>query len=49
VGHITLLENCRHYGSKLVLGLNTDASISRLKGLSRPIVGERERARVMPR
>ena len=47
VGHITLLEDCRRFGSKLVLGLNTDGSISRLKGPSRPIVGERERARVM--
>jgi D-beta-D-heptose 7-phosphate kinase/D-beta-D-heptose 1-phosphate adenosyltransferase len=47
VGHIALLEDCRRFGSKLVLGLNTDHSISRLKGPSRPIVGERERARVM--
>ncbi len=47
VGHITLLEDCRRFGSKLVLGLNTDASVSRLKGPHRPIVGERERARVM--
>jgi len=47
VGHITLLEDCRRFGSKLVLGLNSDASISRLKGPSRPIVGERERSRVM--
>ena len=47
VGHITLLEKCREFGSKLVLGLNTDASVSRLKGPSRPIVGERERATVM--
>ena len=47
VGHITLLEDCRRFGSKLVLGLNTDASVSRLKGPSRPIVGERERVRVM--
>jgi D-beta-D-heptose 7-phosphate kinase/D-beta-D-heptose 1-phosphate adenosyltransferase len=47
VGHITLLEDCRRFGSKLVLGLNADASICRLKGPSRPIVGERERARVM--
>jgi len=47
IGHITLLEDCRRFGSKLVLGLNTDASVSRLKGPSRPIVGERERARVM--
>ena len=47
VGHITLLEDCRRFGSKLVLGLNADSSVSRLKGPSRPIVGERERARVM--
>jgi D-beta-D-heptose 7-phosphate kinase / D-beta-D-heptose 1-phosphate adenosyltransferase len=47
LGHITLLESCRRFGSKLVLGLNTDASVSRLKGPTRPLVGERERARVM--
>jgi len=47
VGHVTLLEDCRKFGSKLVLGLNTDASVQRLKGPSRPVVGERERARVM--
>ena len=47
VGHITLLEDCRRFGSKLVLGLNTDTSVSRLKGPMRPIVGENERARVM--
>jgi len=47
VGHITLLEDCRRYGSKLVLGLNSDASVCRLKGPTRPIVGEQERARVM--
>ncbi len=47
VGHITLLEDCRRFGSKLVLGLNADASVCRLKGPSRPIVSERERARVM--
>lgn len=47
VGHIALLEECRRFGSKLVLGLNTDASITRLKGPTRPIVGQMERARVM--
>ena len=47
VGHITLLEDCRRFGSKLVLGLNSDSSVSDLKGPSRPIVGENERARVM--
>ena len=47
VGHITLLEECRRFGSKLILGLNADSSVSRLKGPSRPLVSERERARVM--
>ncbi len=47
VGHITLLEQCRRFGSKLVLGLNADESVCRLKGPTRPIVSERERARVM--
>jgi D-beta-D-heptose 7-phosphate kinase/D-beta-D-heptose 1-phosphate adenosyltransferase len=47
IGHVTLLEDCRTFGSKLVLGLNTDAGVRRLKGPSRPVVGERERARVM--
>ena len=47
VGHITLLEDCRRFGSKLILGLNADSSVSRLKGPLRPIVAERERARVM--
>jgi D-beta-D-heptose 7-phosphate kinase/D-beta-D-heptose 1-phosphate adenosyltransferase len=41
------MEECRRFGSKLVLGLNTDASVQRLKGPTRPVVGERERARVM--
>jgi D-beta-D-heptose 7-phosphate kinase/D-beta-D-heptose 1-phosphate adenosyltransferase len=47
VGHITLLEDCRRFGSKLILGLNSDASVARLKGPTRPIVSERERAKVM--
>ena len=47
VGHVTLLEKCHHFGSKLVLGLNSDAGVRRLKGSSRPVIGERERARVM--
>ncbi len=47
VGHISLLEECHKFGSKVVLGLNADSSICRLKGPSRPIVGENERMRVM--
>jgi D-beta-D-heptose 7-phosphate kinase/D-beta-D-heptose 1-phosphate adenosyltransferase len=47
IGHITLLEDCRRFGSKLVVAMNTDRSVSCLKGPLRPIVGENERTRVM--
>ena len=47
IGHITLLEDCRRFGSKLVVGMNTDRSVSALKGPTRPITGEKERTRVM--
>jgi D-beta-D-heptose 7-phosphate kinase / D-beta-D-heptose 1-phosphate adenosyltransferase len=47
VGHITLLEQCREFGDKVIIGLNSDASVSRLKGPTRPLVGEKERARVL--
>ncbi len=47
VGHITLLEQCRDFGDKVVIGLNSDASVKGLKGPTRPVVGENERARVL--
>ena len=47
IGHITLLEEARRFGDRLVVGLNSDSSVRALKGPSRPIVGERERARVL--
>jgi D-glycero-beta-D-manno-heptose 1-phosphate adenylyltransferase len=47
LGHIDYLEKARHLGDKLVLGLNTDASVSRLKGESRPVINEYARARMM--
>jgi rfaE bifunctional protein nucleotidyltransferase chain/domain len=43
-GHIRLLESARSLGDVLILALNTDASVARLKGPSRPLLGERERA-----
>jgi D-glycero-beta-D-manno-heptose 1-phosphate adenylyltransferase len=45
-GHIRLLEQARSLGDELVLGLNSDASVRRSKGPSRPILDERERAGV---
>jgi D-beta-D-heptose 7-phosphate kinase / D-beta-D-heptose 1-phosphate adenosyltransferase len=47
VGHITLLEQCREFGDKIVVGINSDASVRGLKGPTRPVVGEKERARVL--
>jgi D-beta-D-heptose 7-phosphate kinase/D-beta-D-heptose 1-phosphate adenosyltransferase len=47
VGHIALLEDARRMGDRLVIGLNSDASVCRLKGPTRPIAGERERARIL--
>ncbi len=47
LGHIDYLEKARNLGDKLVLGLNTDASVSRLKGETRPVINEYARARMM--
>lgn len=46
LGHVDYLEKARHLGDKLVLGLNTDASVSRLKP-GRPLQDEMSRARVL--
>ena len=43
-GHAEYLEDARALGDRLVIGVNTDASVRRLKGPSRPIVGEQDRA-----
>ncbi|HOT98646.1 MAG TPA: adenylyltransferase/cytidyltransferase family protein [bacterium] len=46
-GHITYLERAAALGDVLVVGLNTDASVQLNKGPLRPIVPERERARLL--
>jgi D-beta-D-heptose 7-phosphate kinase/D-beta-D-heptose 1-phosphate adenosyltransferase len=43
-GHVRLLEQARSLGDVLILALNTDASVARLKGPTRPLIAERERA-----
>jgi rfaE bifunctional protein nucleotidyltransferase chain/domain len=43
-GHIRLLEQAKSLGDVLVLALNTDASVARMKGPSRPILSESDRA-----
>ena len=45
-GHIRLLERARSLGDILILALNSDASVQRLKGPSRPLIPEGERIEV---
>lgn len=44
VGHVQTLSRARAEGQRLVVGVNSDASVRRLKGPTRPINGELDRA-----
>ncbi|MDX1685517.1 MAG: D-glycero-beta-D-manno-heptose 1-phosphate adenylyltransferase [Saprospiraceae bacterium] len=46
-GHVIYLESARALGERLVVGINSDASVKRLKGASRPVQEERARALVL--
>src|SRR5262249_38226835 len=47
VGHVRLLERCHALGDVLVVGVNSDESVHRLKGPGRPIVPAGERAELL--
>ena len=47
LGHIRYLEQARRLGDFLVMGLNSDESVHKLKGLGRPLVPEQERAEIL--
>jgi len=47
VGHVRSLEQARGFGDRLVVALNRDTSVRRLKGPRRPIVPERQRAELI--
>lgn len=46
-GHVMYLEKARAKGDVLIVGLNSDSSVRRIKGKTRPIVCESDRARVL--
>ena len=46
-GHVTLLERAKRQGDLLVVGLNSDRSVRLLKGPGRPLVPQRDRARLL--
>ncbi|MBV6646361.1 MAG: D-glycero-beta-D-manno-heptose 1-phosphate adenylyltransferase [Cyclobacteriaceae bacterium] len=47
LGHVDYLEKARNLGGKLIVGLNDDSSVSRLKGVQRPINNQLARSRMM--
>jgi rfaE bifunctional protein nucleotidyltransferase chain/domain len=47
VGHVRCLEAARQLGDRLIIGVNSDASVRRLKGSGRPVVPARRRAEVL--
>jgi len=47
IGHITLLKKAKSLGDILVVGLNSDESVKKLKGKERPIVPQNERAKIL--
>ena len=46
-GHITLLRKAKSLGDFLIVGLNSDQSVRKLKGRGRPVVLQKDRARVL--
>ncbi len=46
-GHVTYLEKAKRQVDYLILALNSDASVRKIKGPKRPVVGETDRARVL--
>jgi len=47
LGHLRSLEAARRLGDRLVVGVNSDASVRRLKGQGRPVVPARQRAELL--
>ena len=47
VGHVKYLEEAKSYGDVLILGLNSDESVRRLKGPTRPVNTENDRAYIL--
>ena len=47
IGHIRYLEEAKNFGDILLVAVNSDSSVKRLKGNNRPVVSEIERARII--
>jgi len=47
IGHIKFLQAARQLGDALIVGINTDASVKKVKGKGRPLISETERASLL--
>lgn len=47
IGHLRYLQEARALGDVLILGLNSDRSVKKIKGKNRPIIPEKERAEIL--
>lgn len=47
VGHIQYLEEAKSYGDVLIVGLNADVSVRKLKGETRPIYNQKDRSHIL--
>ena len=47
VGHTSLFEKAAELGDVLIVAINSDKSLGRLKGPKRPLVGQKDRAKVL--
>ena len=46
-GHIKYLEKCKRLGNVLIVGLNSDSSVRKIKGKGRPVMPQKERASIL--
>ncbi len=46
-GHIHLIRQAKSFGDRLIVGINSDASVKRLKGATRPILGQKDRSIIL--
>jgi glycerol-3-phosphate cytidylyltransferase len=47
IGHIRLLREARNLGDLLIVGINSDLSVKKLKGFNRPVQGELDRLEIL--
>ena len=47
LGHLELLKHCRSIGTWVIVGINSDSSVKRLKGQHRPITSQEDRKSIL--